>query len=58
MGDSTELLKQIEIFEKKAANILHRQTEIIELEEILMDVVAAAERNGIRKGVLLMTAIM
>ncbi len=58
MEDSVELMKQIEVFEKKAMRLLHKKTEVIELEESLMDVVAAAERNGIKKGVLIMSAIM
>lgn len=58
MEDSIELLKQIEIFEKKATDIIHNQNEIIKLEESLLDVIAAAERNGMRKGVLLMATIM
>lgn len=58
MEDSVELMKQIEAFEKKAMRLLHKKTEVIELEESLMDVVAAAERSGLKKGVLMMAAIM
>ncbi len=57
MEESAEILKNIEVFERKASELLHKKSDIIELEIVVMDIVAAAEKNGFRKGVMLMAAL-
>ncbi len=58
MGDSIELVGALERFDMKAKELLHNNNDIIILEELLSDIVVAAEKSGIKKGVLMMVSTM
>lgn len=55
MGDSAELTRALEKFDVKAKELLHNN-DIIILEELLSDIVVAAEKSGIKKGVLMIAS--
>ena len=58
MGDSTELVGALERFDMKAKELLHNNNDIIILEELLSDIVVAAEKSGIKKGILMVISAM
>lgn len=58
MGDSAELIGALEKFDSKAKELIHNNNDIITLEELLSDIVIAAEKSGVKKGILMVASSM
>ena len=58
MGDSAELMGALEKFDVKAKELIHNNNDIITLEELLSDIVLAAEKSGMKKGILMTVSAM
>lgn len=52
--DTPELKEKMEILEKRMNELLHSKDDLIDLELLLVDIIAAAEKNGIYKGIFRM----
>lgn len=52
--DTPELKEKMEILEKRMNELLHSKDDLIDLELLLVDIIAAAEKSGIYKGIFRM----